>query len=373
MLLRRALQRVSPRRALGKAFSTATLRGRVSVVGSGNWGTVAARIAAQNALRSDRFEDEVRMWVFEEKVDGSNLTDIINRENENVKYLPGIKLPPNLRAVPDLREAVEGADTIVFVTPHQFIKPILRDMAGWLDVDGVGAVSLIKGMDVSEERGFELMSHLVRRELGVECAVLMGANIAQDIGNEQFSEATVGSRDAGLGQKLNELFDTDYFHITVVEDAEGVEMCGTLKNIVALGAGFCDGLGLGANSKAAVLRIGLNEMKKLTKLWFPESNDDTFFESAGVADLIATCYGGRNRRCAEAFVAAGGEKSFDQIEAELLNGQKLQGVLTSDEVQTVLRARGQEADFPLFTTINKIVHGEIPPEDIVRYRDAAKK
>merc|ERR1711920_908276 len=118
------------------------------------------------------------------------------------------------------------------------------------------------------------------------------------------------------------------------DDIAGVELCGALKNVVALGAGFCDGLGYGGNTKAALIRIGLQEMKAFIRYFYPDVKDATFLESCGVADLITTCYGGRNRKCAEAFAKTG--KSWDVIEKELLNGQKLQGTLTAKEVHEVL-------------------------------------
>lgn len=185
----------------------------------------------------------------------------------------------------------------------------------------------------------------------------------------KFSEATVGYEDADNGALFQKLFNTPYFHVRAVPDVAGTEMCGTLKNIVALGAGFVDGLQLGNNSKAAVIRIGLQEMIRLSKEVYPTAQDGTFFESCGVADLITTCFGGRNRRCAEAYVEAGGTKTFDELEAELLGGQKLQGVLTSHEVQEVLRRRGIESKYPMFTTINKIVSGKAEPAQIVDYAD----
>ena len=105
------------------------------------------------------------------------------------------------------------------------------------------------------------------------------------------------------------------------------------------------------------MRVGIKEMARLIDRAFPSddpaSRASIFLESCGVADVITSCYGGRNRRCAEAFVQGGGRRSFDEIEAELLDGQKLQGVLTSHEVQHLLRVWDCESEFPLFTTINR--------------------
>merc|ERR1711865_643471 len=137
-----------------------------------------------------------------------------------------------------------------------------------------------------------------------------------------------------------------------INDVAGVELCGALKNIVALGAGFCDGLGLGGNTKAAIIRIGLKETAKFAKMFFSGVQDDTFMESCGLADLVTTCFGGRNRKCAEAF--AKGEGTWDEIEAKLLNGQKLQGTITAKDVATVLKTKGKEAEFPLFMRIHEI-------------------
>ena len=95
--------------------------------------------------------------------------------------------------------------------------------------------------------------------------------------------------------------------------------------------------------------------------------EETFLESCGVADLVASCYGGRNRRGAAAFAEGGGEKSMETLAEEMLKGQKLQGKLTADEVHAVLQRNQWEADFPLFTTIHKIVNGELPVTDITSY------
>nr|WDA53425.1 glycerol-3-phosphate dehydrogenase nad(+) [Erycina pusilla] len=340
---------------------------RVTVVGSGNWGSVAAKLIAWNTIRLRSFHDEVRMWVFEEVLPcGEKLSDVINRTNENVKYLNGVKLGNNVVADPDLENAVREANMLVFVTPHQFMEQICKRLVGKIRSDAEG-ISLVKGMEVKKE-GPCMISKLITDMLGINCCVLMGANIANEIAFEQFSEATIGYKHCKeVAQRWAKLFNQSYFQVSAVQDIEGVELCGTLKNVVAIAAGLVDGLGMGNNTKAAIMRIGLREIRALSKLLFSSVKDGTFFESCGVADVITTCLGGRNRRVAEAFARTGGKKSFIELEAELLQGQKLQGVSTAKEVYEVLIHRGWQALFPLLTTVYKICIGDLPPSAIVEY------
>uniref|UniRef100_A0A7N0U8N2 Glycerol-3-phosphate dehydrogenase [NAD(+)] n=1 Tax=Kalanchoe fedtschenkoi TaxID=63787 RepID=A0A7N0U8N2_KALFE len=346
---------------------------RVAVVGSGNWGSVAAKLIASNALQLHSFHDEVRMWVFEEKLPaGEKLSDAINRTNENVKYLPGVKLGKNVVADPDLAHAVKDANMLVFVTPHQFMEGICRDLAGKIR-EGAQAISLCKGMEVKKE-GPQMISALISEKLGINCCVLMGANIANEIAERKFSEATVGYRDdKEIAEEWVRLFNTPYFRVSAVQDVEGVELCGTLKNVVAIAAGFVDGLEMGNNTKAAIMRIGLREMKAFSKLLFPSVKDTTFFESCGVADLITTCLGGRNRKVAEAYAKNEGKRSFDELEAEMLGGQKLQGVMTAREVYEVMSHRGWLELFPLFRTVHEICAGQLQPPAIVEHSEQPPK
>lgn len=175
-----------------------------------------------------------------------------------------------------------------------------------------------------------------------------------------------------------------------------MELCGALKNIVAIGAGFIDGLGLGGNTKAAVIRIGLVEMMRFCAKFYGGVKQATFFESCGVADMITTCYGGRNRKCAEAFVKTGKVRcpcrracapvrtawlcrglprprprpqTWDELEAELLGGQKLQGTLTAFEVNKVLQATNSLSEFPFFTRVYEIAYKGMAPSTIVELPD----
>jgi len=149
----------------------------------------------------------------------------------------------------------------------------------------------------------------------------------------------------------------------MVDDVAGVSLGGALKNIVALAAGFVDGRGWGDNAKAAVMRVGLLEMVKFGKEFFNSVHAGTFTEeSCGVADLITSCSGGRNHRCAKIAVEEG--ISVDEVEARELNGQKLQGTSTAKEVNSFLKARGKDSDYPLFTAVYNILQGNNSVDDI---------
>merc|ERR1719181_1686312 len=292
------------------------------------------------------------------------LSQVFNDTKENVKYLPGHTLPNNVRAEPDLKKAVMYADILVWVLPHQFVPRTVQNM-GKLK-DGCCSVSLIKGGLELEGGKLGLCSDQLRELLGHEVAVLMGANVANEVAAGEFCEPTLGCTAKEHQPVLLKLFDCSTFRVNAVDDIPGVELCGALKNVVALGAGFCDGLDYGGNTKAALIRIGLQEMKLFIRYFYPEVKDATFLESCGVADLITTCFGGRNRKCAEAFVRSKGAKTWTDIEKELLGGQKLQGTLTSQELWPVMQKHNMCDKLPLFTTIYRIAFEDKAPWTIVK-------
>nr|XP_055024377.1 glycerol-3-phosphate dehydrogenase 1a [Misgurnus anguillicaudatus] len=336
---------------------------KICIVGSGNWGSAIAKIVGFNAKNNSKFDSTVNMWVYEEMVNGRKLSEIINTEHENVKYLPGNKLPENVVAVADLLEAAKNADILLFVIPHQFIGRVCDTMKGKIKQDALG-MSLIKGVDEGPD-GLKLISNVIHEKLGIKMSVLMGANIANEVADGKFCETTIGCRDQALGAELKELMQTDHFRVTVVQEADVVEICGALKNIVAVGAGFCDGLGFGDNTKAAVIRLGLMEMIKFAQIFCTAGtvSPATFLESCGIADLITTCYGGRNRKVAEAFAKTG--KSLEELEKEMLNGQKLQGPATAAEVHTILKNKGVVDKFPLFTAVYEICYEGRPVTEFI--------
>lgn len=349
------------------------------------------------------------MWVFEENVEitkdsphyssglqgTQKLTEVINRTNENVKYLPGVRLPTNLHANPSLEDAVKDSTILVFNLPHQFIVKTCESIKGKI-LPYARGISCIKGVDVNEE-GISLFSETIGKTLGIYCGALSGANIANEVAREKWSETTVAydpphldstaptpqrspsSSQVDLVQfqhkdtsgkvsktklqalpsdyppvdhvTLKALFHRPYFHVRVVSDVAGTSVSGALKNIVALAAGWVEGMGWGDNAKAAVMRVGLLEMVRFGDTFFGATiNQGTFTEeSAGVADLITSCSGGRNFRSAKHSVER--NLPIEEIEKLELNGQSLQGTLTAQEVNKFLKKQGMEEQFPLFTAV----------------------
>jgi glycerol-3-phosphate dehydrogenase (NAD+) len=221
----------------------------------------------------------------------------------------------------------------------------------------------------------------------------MGANIATEVAQQQqICESTLACQfdaDNSIGssnnnQNYNErtrLLFHNHHHFRVQHsiDVIGTEICGAIKNCIALGAGYVDGLQYGSNTKAALLRVGLYEIHQFATFFFPDDNIQfsTMMESCGVADLITTCYSGRNRLCAETFAKEqipkhdnihrynSCRKHWEDIELRLLNGQKIQGVNTIDEVYQILKAHNVAKYFPLLTTIYNITFGYQPIQKIV--------
>ncbi|KAK8088195.1 hypothetical protein PG997_003156 [Apiospora hydei] len=362
-------------------------RHKVTVIGSGNWGSTISKIVAENTKEHPEiFGARSAHSVGDEP---QKLTHIINKYHENVKYLPGIKLPSNLIFIDRVSAQIKGK-----------IVPFAR------------GISCIKGVHVTDE-GISLFSEWIGDGLGIYCGALSGANIASEIAAEKCSRnpsprattpirgsaktsdpnlsitpltplADMQHKDArGRTSKtklvpvpseyppldhetFQTLFERPYFLVSMVSDVAGVSLGGALKNIVALGAGFVVGLGLGDNAKSEIVRRGLLEMIKFGKEFFKETvQPETFtIESAGVADLITSCSSGRNFRCASHAVEQG--VSVAEIEAKELNGQKLQGTTTAMEVHSFLKVHNMEKDYPLFTAVNDIIEGKNTYQDLLQ-------
>merc|ERR1711936_297930 len=189
---------------------------KVCIIGSGNWGSAIAKLVGENtASHPDLFVEETPIWVYEEVVNGRKLTEIINTDHENVKYLPGRPLPHNVVAVPDIETAAADADYLIFVLPHQFIKRACAPLVGKLKPDAAG-LSLVKGFAILPGGGIKLISDLISEEMNIPVSVLMGANLANKVADEKFCKTTIGAKDPKVGADLKLLFQTDNFRVSVV-------------------------------------------------------------------------------------------------------------------------------------------------------------
>ena len=198
-----------------------------------------------------------------------------------------------------------------------------------------------------------LISDVIRKGLGgnVDVSVLMGANVAVEVARGDFCEATLGYSVKSNALAFQYAFESPSFHVRLTNDSIGVELCGGLKTIVGIGAGISDGLGYGRNTKAAIIRLGMVDMIKFGEVFFSGVQHKTFLESCGIADVIAECFGGRNRRCAE--ICA--NRQLGRRGKRVLLGQKLTGTLTLARVYELLVRDEKTEEFPFFSIVYRFV------------------
>jgi glycerol-3-phosphate dehydrogenase (NAD+) len=209
------------------------------------------------------------------QVNGKKLTEVINRTHLNSRYLPDIPLPHNLVATPHLKDVVKDATLIVFVTPHQFLHTVIREIsAPGILTPGARAITAIKGVEVNGT-DISTFASLIEAQLSIPTSALSGANIALEVAKGQFCETTIGVPGRADALLWEAVFDSPDFRVATVDDVAGVSLSGALKNIVALAAGMVDGMGMGGNTKAAILRIGLQEMRGFCLEFFAGSKAET--------------------------------------------------------------------------------------------------
>ncbi|ALC47581.1 Gpdh [Drosophila busckii] len=338
-----------------------TQRSKVCIIGAEGWGSAIATAVCPNALTGN-FDSRVHIYVYDELVRNNYLSEVMNERHENIKYLPGIKLPENLIAVNDLHEAATNADILIFATPLSFVKCYCNMLAGKLKSTAY-AVSLIKGLEHIDDGDINLSSSIISNQLQIPCYSLMCANSAMEMAQGKLCEITVGCDNRGHSEQLASMLQTENCKVVSVRDIDSVELCNTLKDVIALSAGFIDGLRLGDNARIACLHLGLKEMMRFIKAFNPTTQLSTFFESSVVANSVASAYADKNATFAKNFVT--GNKTIPEIEANLLNGRKLLGPIVAMEVSSFLRKEQLEDQFPLFTTVNRICQSELPPEALL--------
>jgi glycerol-3-phosphate dehydrogenase (NAD(P)+) len=281
----------------------------------------------------------------------SAVADAINAEHANAAYLPGFDLPPELEATASLEVAVRAADLLIVGVPTSGFRGVLEAAAPcirpWIPV-----VSLSKGL---EQGSLLRMTEVIKQVVpGHPVAALTGPNLANEIMSGKAAAAVIATEDLEVAGAIQKVVTRGVFRVYVNEDVIGCEMGGALKNVIAIAAGIGEGLGVGDNTRAAVMSRGLAELTRLGVAM--GAHPTTFAGLAGMGDLIATCMSphSRNRRVGE----------------QLGKGRRLQDVLdemhmVAEGVRTATVALELAArhglELPICTMIDKVVKGEIEP------------
>ena len=254
---------------------------KITVLGSGGWGTALALLLLENG-------HDVTLWSYLEEE-----SRVLREEHEN-PMLKGVPLPPELKLTCDMA-AVKGCGAVVVATPSFAVRTTarqLRELAG----DGTLLISVSKGI---EKDSSLRLSQVIEEEIGARCpvAVLSGPSHAEEVGRHIPTAVVAAADDLAVAERVQDLFMNSRFRVYTTDDRVGTEVCAALKNIIALCAGCCDGMGYGDNTKAMLMTRGLAEMARLGVAL--GGRKESFTGLAGVGDLIVTCTSmhSRNRRC----------------------------------------------------------------------------
>ncbi len=324
---------------------------RIAVIGGGAWGTALAAVAAR------RGGHEVRLWALEKEV-----CDSIAREHVNTMFLPGCKLPESLKVTNDFREALEGAEIVLSVMPSHHCRRSFEHMAQWLRPEML-FVSATKGI---ENDTFLRMSEVIREVVERYChftpriAVLSGPSFAREVVEGKPTAVTVASSDLALAAKVQKDFSDPRFRIYVNDDVIGVELGGALKNVIAIAAGICAGLGTGHNSVSALITRGLAEITRLAVACGAEPQ--TLAGLAGMGDLVLTCTGGLSRNRSVGASLGEGKKLSEIIEG--MHGMVAEGVLTTNAAMGL--AKKHSVEMPITEQMHAILNQDKSPHDAIR-------
>ena len=317
---------------------------KIGVVGAGSWGTALANLLGVKGLH-------VELWAFEREVKEQILTC-----RENKVFLPGFPISSNVIASNDLPGVTTGKDLVLVVVPSHVMRETTSKMAEFVSGEEI-IVTAAKGI----ENGTHLtMSGVLKKTLpGIpekNFAVLSGPSFAREVAREVPTVVTVASLDPGVSAYVQHVFATPYFRVYTIDDMVGVELGGAVKNVIAIAAGIIDGLGLGLNTRAALITRGLTEIRRLGLAL--GANPRTFTGLAGAGDLILTCTGDLSRNHTV------GKKIGEGMELkEILADMRMvaEGVKTAKSVYNLSRNLGVE--MPIAHAVYHILYDDLSPKE----------
>jgi glycerol-3-phosphate dehydrogenase (NAD(P)+) len=322
----------------------------IAVIGGGAWGTGIAIVLGRKGSH------RVRLWAHE-----ADVCESITQQRVNEKFLPGRRIPDSVTASTDLAVTLHGAQIIVSVMPSQHCRALFERMRPLLQPQTL-IVSATKGLEEgSLLRMTEVIAEVLKREDGTAPAVgaLSGPSFAQEVARGDPTAITIASQHPELLRTVQQEFSDPSFRVYTNSDVTGVELGGALKNIVAIAAGICNGLGFGHNSVAALITRGLAEMTRLVVACGGRA--ETMSGLAGLGDLVLTCTGGLSRNRSVGVELGRGQKLHEIIAS--MHGMVAEGVFTTSAAVGLAHARGVE--MPITEQMHAILHqGKSPREAI---------
>ncbi|HEY4355474.1 MAG TPA: NAD(P)H-dependent glycerol-3-phosphate dehydrogenase [Acidobacteriaceae bacterium] len=318
---------------------------RIAVLGAGAWGTALAVSLAR------RGGHELCLWAH-----SPAHADELRETGENTRYLPGFVLPADVKVTSDLKQAVQGTDTVLCVTPSQHLREAMKVIAPVLQHKQV-LLSASKGI---EEKTFLRMSQVMSAHCDNPIGTLGGPSFAQEVAAAMPTAITIAMDDPQIGKGLQDDFTSPSLRVYRNEDVPGTELGGALKNVIALAAGVVAGLELGNNSAAALITRGIAEMTRLAIAC--GGRRETLAGLAGIGDLVLTCTGGLSRNRAVG-VELGKGRKLPEILAGL-NGKVAEGVRSTTAALGLAARYGVE--MPITEQMAAILHKDKAPRDAIR-------
>jgi len=313
----------------------------IAVIGAGAWGTGIAIVLGRNGTH------RVRLWAHE-----SDVCATITNKRVNEKFLPGRNIPDSVSASNDLAATLAGAQIVVSVMPSQHCRAIFEQMRPLLPPQTL-LVSATKGLEEGTlQRMTEVIASVLRRDDGSVPAIgaLSGPSFAQEVARGDPTAITIASQNAELLRAVQHEFSDPSFRVYTNGDVIGVELGGALKNVIAIAAGICDGLGLGHNSVAALITRGLAEMTRLVVAC--GGRTETMAGLAGLGDLVLTCTGGLSRNRSVG-VELGRGRKLPEIVAGM-HGMVAEGIFTT--TAAVGLAHSRKVEMPITAQMHAILH-----------------
>ena len=324
---------------------------RITVIGGGAWGTALAVVAAR------RGDHQVRLWALEKEV-----CESVNAHHTNDLFLPKVSLPASIKACNDFREALDGTEIVVSVMPSHHCRRSFEHMAQWVRPEML-FVSATKGV---ENETLLRMSEVIQEVVTRYChftprvGALSGPSFAREVAECKPTAVTVASKDPALASRVQKEFSDPAFRVYLNDDVTGVELGGALKNVIAIAAGICEGLGIGHNAMAALITRGLAEITRLAVAC--GAKPQTRAGLAGMGDLVLTCTGGLSRNRSVGIALGQGQK-LDAVIAGM-HGMVAEGVLTTNAALGLGGKYGVE--MPITQQMFAILHDGKSPHDAIR-------